>query len=317
MLVVSRETYRQSDLDSAILSVFAYFDIFSHPLTKSEIADFVSVEVNDELLDRSLRDLCRRNLISSFGDYFGIGQLPDKVRDRRDKNELADGKRSLVLRFSKLISSFPFVRSVCITGSYSKGVMSHDSDLDFFIITAPQRLWFTKMLMVIFRKLFLFDSHKNFCINYFITSANLLIEEQNQFTAIELATMIPAYGPDYYKEFMQENRWVYSYFPNLGSRETDLRIKLGHFEKLKSLVERLCQYGWASSLDRMFMELSRRKYIKKYGQRLIPEDFEQAIRVSPEVAKVHPQYFQKQILESWKNGVDHLVKENSAIRKHE
>ena len=85
---------------------------------------------------------------------------------------------------------FPFVRGVFLSGSISKGFMSESDDIDYFIITAPGRLWLTRTLLILFKKIFLFNSFRNFCLNYFIDSENLYIPEHNRYTATEIVFLI-------------------------------------------------------------------------------------------------------------------------------
>jgi hypothetical protein len=53
-----------------------------------------------------------------------------------------------------------------------------------------------------------------FCLNYFIDEEKLQIKEQNIFTAVEVATLMPLKGRTVFKDFFQANDWVYQYLPN-------------------------------------------------------------------------------------------------------
>ncbi len=128
----------------------------------------------------------------------------------------------------KLISRFPFVRAVLASGSLSKGYMDEKSDIDFFIITAPHRLWIARTLLVLYKRLFLGGSHKHFCVNYFVDEDHLEIEEKNLFTATELATVLPLYGAEQYKSLIKTNGWVRDFFPNYIARSTENVSSVNH-----------------------------------------------------------------------------------------
>ena len=96
--------------------------------------------------------------------------------------------------------------------------MDEKSDLDFFIITAPKRLWIARTLLVMYKRFFLFNSHKYFCVNYFVDEDHLEIEEKNLFTATELATVIPLYGQVHYTNLLKANPWLKRFFPNYTPR---------------------------------------------------------------------------------------------------
>ncbi len=93
--------------------------------------------------------------------------------------------------------------------------MDERSDLDFFIITAPNRLWIARTLLVLYKRVFLANSHKHFCVNYFIDEKHLEIEEKNLFTATELATVIPLYGSKQYENLQGVNSWLARILPQL------------------------------------------------------------------------------------------------------
>ena len=59
------------------------------------------------------------------------------------------------LTVSRLISKFPYVEGVGISGSLSKGYYDDDGDIDFFIITSPKRLWIARTFLILYKKLFL------------------------------------------------------------------------------------------------------------------------------------------------------------------
>ncbi|MEZ5195381.1 MAG: hypothetical protein R2764_02960 [Bacteroidales bacterium] len=81
-------------------------------------------------------------------------------------------------RFSTFISNFPYVRGISLSGSLSKGYIGDDPDIDYFIITKENRLWLSCTMLIAFKKIFLFNSCKYFCVNYFIDTNNLEIEEK-------------------------------------------------------------------------------------------------------------------------------------------
>src|SRR5207253_11478070 len=107
-----------------------------------------------------------------------------------------------------IIKRFPFVRAVMITGSLSKNSSDKRSDLDFMIITEPKRLWIARTILMLFKKIFLFNSYKYFCLNYYITSDNLEIEEKNIFTATEIAYVKATYNTRLMEDFIKANMWI-------------------------------------------------------------------------------------------------------------
>ena len=291
---VAKLKARKSSTIESVLKVVAYFDLFDYPLTAFEVWQFVDQPLSQEEIISTLIYLQEEEVVKTSQEFWGIGNVEINVCARRKKNQLARERTSAAKKFSQIIASFPYVRAVCLTGSYSKGVMSADSDLDFLIITQPGRLWVSKMLMVLFRKLILLDSHRNFCINYLVSEDNLSITAQNIFTAMELTTMVPAYGHACYHDLMKANKWIDVFFPNRTITNKGMEITLHPvIRTIKLWGEKTSSFKFFNKIDRRFMNLSLRKYRNKYGRDLSTEDFAHAIEVSPQVSKVHPQFFQK------------------------
>ena len=115
-------------------------------------------------------------IIFQFGLYYQTQNEPDWSLRRQECNRRADRILPVAQRMARLIGSFPFIRGVFVSGSLSKHSMKADSDIDFFLITEPGRLWLARTLLVVFKKIFLFNSHKYFCVNYFVDTKHLEVD---------------------------------------------------------------------------------------------------------------------------------------------
>jgi hypothetical protein len=93
-------------------------------------------------------------------------------------------------------------------------VHSAEDDLDFFILTAPGRVWTAKLLLIAFKKVFLLDSEKYFCINLLMDETKLEVAKQNLYTATEVVTLVTLRGSAGRDRFLASNEWVQTYFPN-------------------------------------------------------------------------------------------------------
>ena len=54
----------------AILRTLLYFDIFNHPLHRSELFELLSVNTTREMFDQELNELTGMKLLGSGLDYF-------------------------------------------------------------------------------------------------------------------------------------------------------------------------------------------------------------------------------------------------------
>jgi hypothetical protein len=181
------------------------------------------------------------------------------------------------------------------SGSLSKGYMDENSDLDFFVVTAPNRLWIARTLLVMYKRIFLFNSHKHFCVNYFVDTKHLEIEEKNLFTATELATLIPLYNDECYAALHASNRWLQDFFPNFRTRSVHGPEKM-RSGFLKKPFEFLLN-PFVRVLDKFFLRMTLRRWKTLYGNRYEKKDFDIAFKTQRHVSKNHPKHYQKKILE--------------------
>jgi hypothetical protein len=289
-----------SPLHQAIIKALLYADIFNHPLTANEIAEFSShPQTNIQQVEAALPHLLAKGLIFACKNFYGLKAYPDiekMVADRLIGNQRAEKILPLAFRISKFIGSFPFVRGVLLSGSLSKNRLAADGDIDYFIIAQPNRLWLTRTLFVGFKKLFLFNSHKYFCVNYFIDTNHLQIEEQNLFSATELITLLPTYGQLLYPKFWQANNWVKQYYPNSAPRPyTHLPIGKGNW--LKNGMEWVLNKTIASRIDKWCMQKTIKHWVKNYSAQIEADDFKIAFKSTTYTSKHHPNQFQKKVLE--------------------
>lgn len=297
--------------ERSIWRVLLYFEVFSYPLTAEEVFHYLDLPfgttegpaAREEVSD-ALNGLVARGSIVRFGDFYQIQNRPSWAEARLDWNRRADTYLPIANRVSRLIACFPFIRAVFVSGSLSKHCMKPDSDIDFFLITAPGRLWLTRTLLVLFKKIFLFNSHKYFCVNYFIDTEHLEIEEKNLFTATEIVTLLPLYGQEWCARFSEANNWAQRRYPNFpkrisGATPSDRR---GWGKKLAEYLLGGRPGAW---LDRKAMRLTVWFWRRKFSH-LDPETFDAALKSRHYVSKHHPLHFQQRVLEAYEKRVQEM-----------
>jgi hypothetical protein len=195
--------------------------------------------------------------------YYSLNEDSSLVEYRLRGNELAAKYMKIAKWVVFFISQFPFVRSVLISGSLSKEFMNPESDIDFFIITAPNRLWIARLFFVLTQKIIFLNSHKYLCFNYMIDTDHLELKEKNLFIAIEATTTIPMYGVKYYEQFLKENEWTKAFFPNFPRRETH---NVSNRETwLKKGLEFLFNNRFGEWLDVWLMAKTEKRWQKRHN----------------------------------------------------
>lgn len=280
----------------AIIRTLLYFDIFDHPLNKTELFELNGTSPPQEEFNHDLEELVTAQLIGHDSGYFFLGDGFLKIKERIDKHERSVKHNRIAHFVSGMIFRYPFVRAVMVTGSLSKKSQSPKADIDFFVITMPGRLWLCRTFLMIFKKIFLLNSKKYFCINYFIDSVNLEIPEKNIFTATELAYLQPMNNTALFRQFMDANAWMKTYFPNRtvqsdGCRETRDPI-------IKRTLERTFKGKLGDKLDTALMNIYRRRSYRKFAKSQ-NHLFSLNFKTEKHVSKHHPNGFQDRIMNQY------------------
>ena len=286
---------QNSELSSVVIKALLYFDIFNHPLSIKELRELIPMQLDEasELLE-VLVELTDRNLIYFHDGFYSVSPSFFNTQRRIAGEKLASTMVKRMQKFSGLIASFPFVKAVTISGSLSKNFMDENSDIDYFIVTKKNRLWLARTLLIAYKKLFLFNSKKNFCVNYFVSEDQLSIPDRNIFTATEVSYLIPVYNFNTYLDFMKVNDWSKSFYPNFPLRENNYVIN-EKYPKLKSKMENILSNALGEKLDTYFFKLTLKRWKKKF-KNFDESIFDLRMRSKKNVSKHHPNGFQEKVL---------------------
>lgn len=289
----------RESLQSSVLEVLCYFEVFRHPLTAEEIMGFIRApDLSFHELQVILQQMVESGRIWQYESCFQSAPDDNWLAQRREKNERAALFLPKAYQMGKFIGQFPFVEAVMVSGSLSKNTMAPDGDIDFFLITRPNRLWLARTLLVLYKKIFLLNSHKYFCINYLIDSKHLEIEEKNRFTATECATLLPVYNPGLYHDFMNANEWVsQQFYPNTQRRCTkNVHPELRQWPKrlLESVLGGF-RGNWA---DQLCMQVTVKFWRRKF-RHFTKNNFDVALKSRQYVSKHHPMGFQERVLNQY------------------
>ncbi|BAO75185.1 hypothetical protein [Winogradskyella sp. PG-2] len=277
------------------LKVIIYFSIFKYPLTKEEIFSFSSSKTIEDI-ELELHNLVEKRIVFKHGNYYSDVNDQTLVDRRLKGNKMAQNIMPKALNRAKLIMSFPFIESVSISGALSKNYYDNDGDIDFFIITKPNHLWLARTLLITYKKLFLLNSRKYFCVNYFISSDRFGIAEKNTFTATELMTLIPVYGKNIFNQFIDSNRWAKDIYPNKDINKFYLSGSTPKPFWSKTL-EFIFNNAIGRKIDPYFKKITLKKWKSKF-KHLKKSDFEIAMKSTNDVSKHHPQDFQSRVIGS-------------------
>jgi len=288
-----------------IVQTLLYYEIFDHPLTATELHLLAAPAgmPREETL-RGLRSLQEEGLLhSERGMYHLQSSGTHLVAGRIEREERARTRLRIARVIVHIMKRSPFVRGVFLSGDLSKGVAHRASDIDYVVITAPNRLWICRMVLIAFKKVFLLNSRKYFCLNYFLDSDHLSHDERNYFTATEIAHLKPLFNLALFLRYLNANAWVKEYFPGysvfgLGAEEGNNR---------QSLLQRLLEFpftgAWATALDLRLMRLMERVWKRRYPS--LDERTRAAIlRTTPHESRSYIGNFSEKVMAAYREKLD-------------
>ncbi len=287
-------------IEQACLQCVAYFAIFSFPLKVSEIHQYLPFDATPEKTQLALDKLVEEDKLMLLNDFYLPVNQPDWITERKEGYERAVKLLNRSGRFARIISGFPFVRGVAISGSLSKFYLGESvPDIDYFIITAANRLWIARSLLHLFKKLtFLAGYEHYFCMNYFVDTRALALQQRNQYVAIELVTLLPVYGRAAINDLMVENSWIKDFVPNHPGITNFNYLQKKRRQPLKRLAEGVINLFFPRFINQKLMELTDRKWRRKWRYAgFTDEEYNKALQTELHISKNHPRDYEKIVME--------------------
>ena len=195
-----------------------YFDLADFPLTKEELFCFLWQPPDityDQFLILLPACIEKKVLVEKNGYYMLPGR-ESLVELRQQKLLIAEKKLAIARRAAKIIRSVPFLKAVCVCNTVASEQANEDSDIDFFIIAAKNRIWLVRLFITLLLGFFRLRRVGNkikdkICLSFYITEDNLdlsnlrAVEDDIHF-AYWLNQMLPIFDPEnLYATFLAAN----------------------------------------------------------------------------------------------------------------
>lgn len=185
--------------------------------------------------------------------------------------------------WSGVVGHLPGVAAVFLSGSLAQHKATEKSDIDFFIIAEPGKIWtarfFTNLLLKLTFNLAKPHCHQGrICPNHFISADSLEISEQDAYSAHLFSHNQPLHDPnDLWSSFVRANDWVQEFgevFPVL--------IKHGHANKFKTFKP-INKLAWTEKFLRFFQQqkIYRNPDFKKPGAKIVLKNTELRFHPDP------------------------------------
>lgn len=254
-----------SSLERAVLETLAYSDIFEYPLTLDELLRYLPIPAGRQGMEDQLAAMPSISLDDSTGYYHLTGREEIvAIRRSRERDSYNSFRRALA--YGRILGHLPFVRMVSMTGSLAMLNLSKNADMDFMLVTAPNRLWIARAIAVTFGRLMRLTGDR-ICVNLLVSLEALEWPRHDLYSAREMGQMIPIVGFSVYCRIRELNSWVGSFLPNANSAPDHSPKGLGETGSwLQKFIEALLPGKTAARLDNFLMGIQLRKIARKYGQ---------------------------------------------------
>lgn len=216
------------ELSISILKTLCYADLFSYPLSFSEVRNFLIYHqpTPPSFLKAALRQLVAVEKISLVKGYYCLNGREKLVKIRLSREARALTKLKIADKVANYLKRLPSVQAVALTGTLAMHNSRDGDDIDLLIITSSGKLWLTRLLIIGLLPLiakrrkstsFSTDFRNQICLNLFLDINNLQVprQKQNLYTAHELVQakfIFAKNGLD--RKFLYVNRWLKQFLPN-------------------------------------------------------------------------------------------------------
>jgi len=290
-------------LEKEVLKTIRYFSFFDYPPNFEEIYTFLGKKTTKKRIKETLEILERQKKIKKIEDFknvsrymlhvtykYTVGEYGIKLKikneklkiERYNKRYFFSQKKLGNWRFRayvKILSFFPQIKLVGLSGSISMMNAKKDDDIDLFIITAKNRLFTGRLIALFLAEVFslrrkaqhrVFESASprqggvpkpltqkqvssltkdKVCLNLFFDESDLVVPKfkRSEYVAHEVLQMKPIVNKDnIYERFLKANSWVFKIFPNA---QTVLKLKIENLKFNENFKLKIKNFGdWLENL---------------------------------------------------------------------
>jgi hypothetical protein len=215
---------KESSCEISIRKTLAYRAVFRYPMSFYQLGTFLICDKHQsfKIFKTSLEELRNLGAVRSKKGRYSLknaGTLNWGMRERESKKILKQHQETF-----RLLGKIPWVKLLAVTGATAAFNFKKGDDLDVFTVTQKNRLWITRLFVVLLLKSlgrYRTDEDPNgkICPNLFVSEDNLSwnSSERDVFVAHEIVMMHPFINrDDMYFRFMKANDWVLTYFGNIN-----------------------------------------------------------------------------------------------------
>ncbi|MFN8062581.1 MAG: hypothetical protein U0Q12_25740 [Vicinamibacterales bacterium] len=204
-------------LADAVVRTLAYADVFGAPLGLDDLHAYLDRPATLDTVEAAARGATRDGRVSTDGRWYTLAGSESHVERRRVRAAHAAFLWGEAERYGRIVARVPYVRLVAVSGALAVDNVEADADVDLFIVTAPERVWTVRALVLALDRLAR-RRGVTLCPNYLVSVDALSFTDRTLFTAHELMQLVPLHGVSWFQALHAANGWPRRFLPNARPR---------------------------------------------------------------------------------------------------
>lgn len=307
----------ESIIQEGVRNTLSFFAIFGKRLSKDELIQYFYIEKNE-----------REKITFLKNKESEVRAILPEVMEKMDGIAIEDGKYILtkgIYEFSeesarelhahllqkcntyiKMLSWIPYLQMVGIGNTLAFGSADRDSDIDLFIITAKDHVWFVRFLTGIFFHVLGVRRHgkkvsERFCLSFYADESVMdfrliMLQPDDVYMRFWVATMKPFLGKKGYEAFVSANETMLKEsFPFWKQEQETLYLTSDSSSQLKNLLEKFGNTALGRMLEHAIVKMQRKK------MDILPVHLteEASVVISDHMLKFHNKDRRKKYRDEW------------------
>ena len=172
------ELKNPNKLNETIIQVIVFFDLFDFPVTAYEVWHYLDKRISFQDIIRTLETI--PEIESKNGLFFLLGRA-EIIKIRQTRHNYFLRKYKIAKKFARYFSFLPYIKVITLSNSIGQFNLRDGSDIDFFIITSPRRIWLTRLFCagiakILNRRPTPKNKKDKICLSFYISEENLNLD---------------------------------------------------------------------------------------------------------------------------------------------
>ena len=194
-----------------------------------------------------------------------------------ERYNLADKKFKIAKRAIWILKFLPFIKMIAVCNNLAYQNAKAESDIDFFIITAKNRLYCTRFFITALLSLIGIRRHNQkitnrICLSFYTTEANmdfsnLPIAAEDIYLTFWVSTLWPCYvRENFYQKLLDKNSWLKKYLPNFTPLKIGYRYRVED-GAVNNFIYQAKEFILKGHLGNILEKIFKKVQLKKMSQK--------------------------------------------------